>query len=78
MVLVCVFSLCVRCRVALRVVLFGAGVVCAVVGASCCGVSLYVVVSSWAFCGVLVHSGVSWCPAPCAPIASQTCCAGLE
>ena len=45
LVLVCVFSLCVRCCVALRVVLFGAGLVCAVVGALCCGVSLCVVVS---------------------------------
>ena len=42
-VLVCVLSLCVRCCGALRVVLFGAGLVCAVVGASCCGVSLCVV-----------------------------------
>ena len=36
----------------------GAGVVCAVVGASCCGVSLCVVVSPWAFCGVVV---LLWC-----------------
>ena len=32
----------------------GASVVCAVVGASWCGVSLCVVVSPWAFCGVVV------------------------
>ena len=44
--------------VALRVVLFSAGLVCAVVGASCCGVSLCVVVSPMAFCGVVV---LSWC-----------------
>ena len=36
----------------------GARVVCAVVGASCCGVSLCVVVSPWAFCGVVV---LLWC-----------------
>ena len=36
----------------------GACVVCAVVGASCCGVSLCVVVSLWAFCGVVV---LLWC-----------------
>ena len=36
----------------------GARVVCAVVGASCCGVSLCVVVSPWAFCGVAV---LLWC-----------------
>ena len=36
----------------------GACVVCAVVGASCCGVSLCVVVSPWAFCGVVV---LLWC-----------------
>ena len=36
----------------------GASVVCAVVGPSCCGVSLCVVVSSWAFCGVVV---LLWC-----------------
>ena len=53
-VLVCVLPRCVRCRVALRVVLFGAGLVCAVVGASCCGVSLCVVVPPSAFCGVVV------------------------
>ena len=70
--LVCVLSLCVRCCVALRVVLFGSGCVCAVVDASCCGVSLCVVVSAVWWC----RSGVSWClavlcvvlwsPAPCA------------
>ena len=53
-VLFCVFSLCVRCCVALRVVLFGAGLVCAVVGASRCGMSLCVVSSPWAFCGAMV------------------------
>ena len=36
----------------------GASVVCAVVGASCCGVFLCVVVSPWAFCGVVV---LLWC-----------------
>ena len=36
----------------------GACVVCAVVGDSCCGVSLCVVVSPWAFCGVVV---LLWC-----------------
>ena len=36
----------------------GASVVCAVVGATCCGVSLCVVVSPWAFCGVVV---LLWC-----------------
>ena len=36
----------------------GACVVCAVVGASCCGVSLCVVVSPRAFCGVVV---LLWC-----------------
>ena len=36
----------------------GASVVCAVVGASCCGVSLCVVVFPWAFCGVVV---LLWC-----------------
>ena len=36
----------------------GARVVCAVVGALCCGVSLCVVVSPWAFCGVVV---LLWC-----------------
>ena len=36
----------------------GASVVCAVVGASCCGVSLCVVVSPWTFCGVVV---LLWC-----------------
>ena len=42
-----------------------ASVVCAVVGASCCGVSLCVVVSPWAFCGVVV---LLWC-------AMVSCCA---
>ena len=36
----------------------GASVACAVVGASCCGVSFCVVVSPWAFCGVVV---LLWC-----------------
>ena len=36
----------------------GASVVCAVVGASCCGVSLCDVVFPWAFCGVVV---LLWC-----------------
>ena len=57
-VLVCVLSLCVRCCVALRVVLLGAGLVCAVVGASCCGVSLCDLVYPLAFCGVVV---LLWC-----------------
>ena len=39
-VLVCVLPRCVRCLVALCIVLFGAGLVCPVVGASRCGVSL--------------------------------------
>ena len=69
----------------------GARVVCAVVGASCCGVSLCVVVSPWAFCGVVV---LLWCVvvsccAACCPVvscalcrvlrcrAALRCCAGL-
>ena len=52
------FPVCVRCCVALRVVLFSAGLVRAVVGASCCGVSLCVVVSLLAFCGVVM---LLWC-----------------
>ena len=74
--LVCVFSLCVRCCVALRVVLFGAGVVCAVVGASCCGVSLCVVVSPWAFCGVVVLwcVVVSCCAVRCPVVSCALCC----
>ena len=61
-VLVCVLSLCVRCCGALCVVLFGTGLVCAVVGALCCGVSLCVVVSALAFCGVVVlPCCVVWC-----------------
>ena len=51
---VCVLPRCVRCRVALRVVLFGDALVCAVVGASRCGVSLCVVVPPLVFCGVVV------------------------
>ena len=61
-VLVCVFSLCVRCCVALRVVLFGAGVVCAVVGASCC-----------AFWGLPGRSAVWWCCSGCRGV--LLCCA---
>ena len=57
-VLVCVLFLCVRCCVALRVVLFGAGLVRAVVAASCCGLSLCFVVSPLVFCGVVV---LLWC-----------------
>ena len=63
-VLVCVLSLCVRCCVALCVVLFGAGLVCAVVGASCCGVLLCVVVYPLLLCGLAVLLWcvvVSWC-----------------
>ena len=55
-VLVCVFSLCVRCCAALRVVLLGSGCVYAVVDASCCGVSLGVVVSPF---GVLRRGGAA-------------------
>ena len=66
----CAVALCCRvvlcCRFAVLFVLAlpscglscGASVVCAVVGASCCGVSLCVVVSPWAFCGVVV---LLWC-----------------
>ena len=66
----CAVALCCRvvlcCRFAVLFVLVlpscglscGASVVCAVVGASCCGVSLCVVVSPWAFCGVVV---LLWC-----------------
>ena len=61
-VLVCVLFLCVRCCGALCVVLFGAGLVCAVVGASCFGASLCVLVSRLAFCGVVVlPCCVAWC-----------------
>ena len=76
-VLVCVFSLCVRCCVALRIVLFGSGCVCAVVGASCCGVSLCVVVSPWAFCGVVVPLWcvvVSCCAVRCPLVSCALCC----
>ena len=74
-VLVCVFSLCVRCCVALPVVLFGAGSVRAFVGASRCGVSLCVVVSPWAFCGavVLLWCVVVSCCAVCCPVVSCPC-----
>ena len=58
----CVLSLCVRCCVALRVVLFGAGLVRAVVRASCCGVSLGVL---WCGGAVLVCRGVLLCRAVC-------------
>ena len=54
----------------------GASVVCAVVGASCCGVSLCVVVSPWAFCGVVVLLWcvvVSCCAVRC-PVVSCTLC----
>ena len=61
-VLVCVFSLCVRCCVALRVVLFGAGVVCAVVGASCCAL--------WCLPG---RSALWWCCSGCRGV--LLCCA---
>ena len=51
-----------RCCVALCVVLFGAGLVCAVVGASCCGVLPCVVLSPLVFCGVVVlPCCVAWC-----------------
>ena len=69
----------------------GASVVCAVVRASCCGVSLCVVVSPWAFCGVVVLLWcvvVSCCAARCPVVscalcrvlrcrAALRCCAGL-
>ena len=61
-VLVCVFSLCVRCCVTLRVVLFGAGAVCAVVGASCCAL--------WCLPG---RSAVWWCCSGCRGV--LLCCA---
>ena len=70
-VLVCVLSLCLRCCVALCVVLFGAGWPCAVVGASRCGVSLCVVLSPLAFCGLVV---LTCCVVWCALVA---CCAVL-
>ena len=58
----------------------GASVVCAVVGASCCGVSLCVVVSPWAFCGVVV---LLWCVvvsccAVCCPVVSCALCRVLR
>ena len=58
----------------------GASVVCAVVGASCCGVSLCVVVSPWAFCGVVV---LLWCVVvPCCavrcPVVSCALCRVLR
>ena len=69
----------------------GASVFCAVVGASCCGVSLCVVVSPWAFCGVVVLLWcvvVSCCAVRCPVVscalcrvlrcrAALRCCAGL-
>ena len=58
----------------------GASVVCAVVGASCCGVSLCVVVSPWAFCGVVVLLWcvvVSCCAVRC-PVVSCTLCRVLR
>ena len=70
-VVVSVLSLCLQCCVALCVVLSGAGLVCAVVGASCCGVSLCVVLSPLAFCGVVVlPCCVAWC-------VMVSCCAVL-
>ena len=74
---VCVFSLCVRCCFALRVVLFGAVLVRAVVGAWRCGVSLCVVVSPWAFCGVVVLLWcvvVSCCAVRCPVVSCALCC----
>ena len=67
----------VRCCVALCVVLFGSGCVCAVVGASCCGVSLFVVVSPWAFCGVVVPLWcvlVFCCAVRCPVVSCALCC----
>ena len=58
----------------------GASVVCAVVGASCCGVSLCVVVSPWAFCGVVVPLWcvvVSCCAVRC-PVVSCALCRVLR
>ena len=58
----------------------GARVVCAVVGASCCGVSLCVVVSPWAFCGVVVLLWcvvVSCCAVRC-PVVSCALCRVLQ
>ena len=58
----------------------GACVVCAVVGASCCGVSLCVVVSPWAFCGVVVLLlcvVVSCCAVRC-PVVSCALCRVLR
>ena len=55
----------------------GACVVCAVVGASCCGVSLCVVVSPWAFCGVVVLLWcvvVSCCAVRCPVVSCALCC----
>ena len=61
-VLVCVLSLCLRCCVELCLVVFSAGLICAVVGASFCGVSPCVVLSPLAFCGVVVlPCCVVWC-----------------
>ena len=57
-VFVGVFSLCLRCGVVLLIVSFVAVLICADVGASCCGVSLCVVVSPLAFCAVVV---LPWC-----------------
>ena len=75
-VLVCVVSLCVRCCVALRVVLFGSGCVCAVVGdaAVVCPCVLWCLPGRsavwWCRSGVswclAVLCVVLWCPAPCA------------
>ena len=72
-VLVCVLPQCVRCRVALRVVLFGAGVACAVVGAPRSGVSLCVLVPPLAFCRVVV---LLWCVVAscCAVLCSVVLC----
>ena len=88
----CAVALCCRvvlcCRFAVLFVLAlpscglscGASVVCAVVGASCCGVSLCVVVSPWAFCGVVV---LLWCVvvsccAVCCPVVSCALCRVLR
>ena len=54
----------------------GASVVCAVVGASCRGVSLCVVVSPWAFCGVVVLLRcvvVSCCAVRCLVVSFALC-----
>ena len=80
----CAVVLCCRFAVLFVVVLpscglsCGASVVCAVVGASCCGVSLCVVVSPWALCGVVLLLWcvvVSCCAVRCPVVSCALCCA---